>query len=195
MAPARDEQTREFHDAALPHADAVFRFAWRLSRDRAVAEDLVQETYLQAWRSFDRFERGSNCRAWLFGILYFVWTHEVRRRGREPVVFDDAAVDVDSRPADVPTPDRLTDSEVLAAFESLPSALQQAVLLADIEGLSYREIAGLAGIPLGTVMSRLNRARRLLRERLASYAREHGVRVGDEEKKRGRVLPIKTASS
>jgi RNA polymerase sigma-70 factor (ECF subfamily) len=160
-----------------------------------VAEDLTQETFLQAWQSFDRFQRGTNCRAWLFRILYFVWSHELRRRGREPIVFDEAAADLDGLPSDVPTCDRLTDDEVIGAFDRLPAVFREAVLLADIEGFSYREIASLLGIPLGTVMSRLNRGRVLLRRELLSYARDHGIGPVADGGHGHRVLPLRKVSS
>lgn len=170
-----DPVAQEFLDAALVHRAAVFRMACCLSRDRSVAEDLTQETFLQAWRSFARFQRGSNCRAWLHGILYFVWSHERRRRGREPVLFDSAMLDTQVLIYDPPTPDRLTDEDVLHAFEKLPQSLQEIVLLADVEGLTYREVASVLSIPLGTVMSRLNRGRRLLRSALVECAGGHGI--------------------
>jgi len=165
----------EFQRTALVHIDDLYRFAYRLAGNRATAEDLVQEACLQAWRSFHRFERGTNCRAWLYRILYFVWSHERRRLMRRPlVVFDSAVVDTDTREYDPPTPDRVTEREILDALEKLPDALQEIVLLSDVEGLTYRELADLLDIPMGTVMSRLNRARGLLRRGLASYAATHG---------------------
>jgi RNA polymerase sigma-70 factor, ECF subfamily len=162
----------------FPHLDAVYRFACRLARDPDVAGDLAQETFLQAWKSFHRFDRTANCRAWLFGILYFVWSHERRRRGRERVVFDDAVVDAAS-PLSVPAiPDHLTDDDVLAALRKLPDALQEIVLLTDVEGFSYREASALLEIPVGTVMSRLNRARTRLRAELADNALTRGTECG-----------------
>lgn len=165
----------EFQRTALVYIDDLYRFAYRLSGSRTNAEDLVQEACLQAWRSFDRFERGTNCRAWLYRILYFVWTHERRRVLRRPVlVFDGDAIDIDTQRSGPPTPDQLTETEVLVAFEKLPKALQEIVVLCDIEGLTYREMAALLDIPMGTVMSRLNRARKQLRLTLAGYAKAQG---------------------
>jgi RNA polymerase sigma-70 factor (ECF subfamily) len=190
--PDTPEITDEFQETALPHLDAVYRFACHLARDPDVAEDLAQETFLQAWKSFHRFDRGANCRAWLFGILSFVWSHERRRRGREPVVFDDAVVDVAS-PSSVPAiPDHLTDDDVLAALRQLPDALQEIVLLTDVEGFSYREASALLEIPLGTVMSRLNRARTRLRAELADYALTRGTECGaSHETRHVRVLAMR----
>jgi RNA polymerase sigma-70 factor (ECF subfamily) len=190
--PDTPEFIDEFQETALPHLDAVYRFACRLARDPDVAEDLAQETFLQAWRSFGRFDRGANCRAWLFGILYFVWSHERRRRGREPVVFDDAVVDAAS-PSSVPAiPDHLTDDEVLAALKKLPDVLQEIVLLTDVEGFAYREASALLKIPLGTVMSRLNRARKRLRAELADCALRRGTVCGaDHEARHVRVLAMR----
>jgi RNA polymerase sigma-70 factor (ECF subfamily) len=190
--PHAPEYADEFRETALPHLDAIYRFACRLARNSNVAEDLVQETFLQAWRSFHRFDRGTNCRAWLFGILYFVRSHERRRRGREPVVFDDTIVDAIPDSSDSAIPDRITDDEVLAALKKLPNAWQETVLLTDVEGFTYREASAFLEIPLGTVMSRLNRARRRLRVELADYALTRGIGCGSaHEARRSRVLPMR----
>ncbi len=186
-----DPIVREFMETALVHRAAVFRMACCLSGDRSVAEDLTQETFLQAWRSFSRFQRGTSCRAWLQGILHFVWSHERRRRGRDPIVFDSVTADEKVLVYDPPTPDRLTDREVLAAFEKLPPALQETILLADVEGLTYREVASALSIPVGTVMSRLNRGRRMLRSALAESARARGIGERHDSPRRPDVLPRK----
>ncbi|MDO8835758.1 MAG: sigma-70 family RNA polymerase sigma factor [Vicinamibacterales bacterium] len=180
-----DPVALEFLQTALVHHRTVLRVSRYLARDRAVAEDLTQETFLKAWQSFQRFQRGTNCRAWLVGILYFVWSHERRRRGRERVVFDSDAADANVVLYDPPTPEQITDDSVLAVFETLPGPLQEVVLLADVEELTYREVAALLEIPLGTVMSRLHRARRVLRHELAGYARERGIRGVSEDDRSG----------
>jgi RNA polymerase sigma-70 factor, ECF subfamily len=189
--PAPRQSAAEFQEIALPYLSAVYRFAWRLSRDASVAEDLTQETFLQAWRSFRRFERGTNCRAWLFGILCFVWSHERRRRGRERVVYDDTIVEAASPCSEPPIPDHLTDADVLAALDNLPHALRDTILLTDVEGFTYREVSNLLGIPLGTVMSRLNRGRRLLRAELSAHAEFRDRAVGwIREAGRARILAM-----
>lgn len=157
------------------HLEAVFRLAFGLARDAGVAEDLTQETFLQAWQSFHRFDRTLSCRAWLCSILHHLWSHERRRRDRTPVVFDTTAVRTDTFLYDPPTPETLTEEEVVAAFDMLPETLRETVLLADVEELSYREIAAILSIPMGTVMSRLNRGRKLLRHQLAAYAKARGI--------------------
>lgn len=156
-----------FEAEAMPHAPRLFRLAMWLERDRHEAEDLVQETFVQALQSFHRFTPGTNCRAWLITILHHVRSNRIRARQRRPVIED-----VDDRIAEtvpfVPAiPNHLTDEEILDALGSIPEANQHVVLLCDVEGLSYKEIADALAIPMGTVMSRLHRGRALLRRRLA----------------------------
>jgi RNA polymerase sigma-70 factor (ECF subfamily) len=165
----------DFTATALSHVPDIFRLARRLSGDGDVASDLTQETFLQAWRSFHRFEPGTNCRAWLYRILLNVWSHERRRRTRDPVVLGNDPVDVELASADPPIPDDLDGTQVLEAVNRLPAAHRSIVILADVEDLSYREIAEILQIPIGTVMSRLSRARRALRQELGSYARSIGI--------------------
>jgi RNA polymerase sigma-70 factor (ECF subfamily) len=156
-----------FEAEAMPHAPRLFRLAMWLERNRHEAEDLVQETFVQALQAFHRFTPGTNCRAWLITILHHVRSNRIRARQRRPVIED-----VDDRIAEtvpfVPAiPDHLTDEEILDALGSIPEANQHVVLLCDVEGLSYKEIAEALAIPMGTVMSRLHRGRALLRQRLA----------------------------
>jgi RNA polymerase sigma-70 factor (ECF subfamily) len=165
----------EFARTALIHVPDVYRVARRLCGDADVAGDLTQETFLQAWQSFHRFELGTNCRAWLYRILLHVWSHERRRRTREPILFDSDAAELGTPFYDPPVPDNLTAPEVLEALDRLPPAHRNIVILADVEDLSYREIAEILEIPIGTVMSRLSRARRVLRQDLADHARGLGI--------------------
>lgn len=165
-----------FEAEALPHAPRLFRLAMWLERNRYEAEDLVQETLVQALQSFHRFTPGTNCRAWLITILHHVRSNRIRARQRRPVTED-----VDDRIAEtvpfVPAvPDHLTDEEILEALGSIPEANQHVVLLCDVEGLSYKEIAEALAIPMGTVMSRLHRGRALLRQRLAGVGLEVATR-------------------
>lgn len=164
-----------FDATVLPHLDAAFRLALWLTRDRDEAQDLVQETCSQALQSIHRFTPGTNARAWVFTILRHVRSNRLRRQGRSPITVD---VDdqLDSLPAVESTPQHLTDQEVLDALAALPAGYQEVVLLADIEEFTYKEIATMLEVPLGTVMSRLHRARRLLRAALAERAAHHGMR-------------------
>lgn len=167
----------EFEGAAWPYAAQLFRVAVRLCRDYAKAEDLVQEAYLQAWRSFHRFELGTNLRAWLYKIMFNVY-YSGRRQERLQLLPVEETI-AETIAYDPPTPVKLTDEEVLAALERVPRDFQLPVVLADVEELSYREIAEALGIPIGTVMSRLHRGRKLLRMELAPYARGAGYKIAD----------------
>jgi len=164
-----------FEAEALPHLNDIYRTASRFAGDSGRAEDIVQEVYLQAWKSFNRFEPGTNCRAWLFKILFFC-VHRQRRKWLRLTLFADSSEFLESSlcaPADIP--DHLTDSDILAALGRIPSDFRAVVLMVDVEDFSYKETAEILTIPIGTVMSRLNRGRRLLREQLAETARSYGI--------------------
>ncbi len=148
-----------------------------MCRNRAKAEDLVQETYLQAWRSFHRFEPGTNLRAWLYKIMFNVHYSSLRKDRLQLLPVEETIAETIAY--DPPTPQNLTDEDVLAAMENLPRDFQIPVVLADVEELSYREIADALEVPIGTVMSRLHRGRKLLRMGLASYARQAGYKVAE----------------
>lgn len=169
------QRLETFEAEALGFAGQLFRVALRVCRDRGKAEDLVQETYLQAWRSFHRFELGTNLRAWLYKILFNVHYSGLRRERLELVPFEETIAETIAY--DPPTPQHLTEEEVLLALERVPRDFQIPVVLADVEELSYREIADALQIPIGTVMSRLHRGRKLLRMELADYARDAGYQV------------------
>ena len=165
-----DNRRDEFDRAALVHVPELLRVATRLCGNAAAGEDLVQETYLQAWRSFHRFEAGTNCRAWLYKILLFTYSAQRRKLARQPFLVDiDTATDV-ALLVEPPTPDMLTAEAVRAAFDRLPDVFRTLVLLVDVEGLTYREAADALTVPIGTVMSRLSRGRRMLRLELAAHA-------------------------
>jgi RNA polymerase sigma-70 factor (ECF subfamily) len=169
-----------FEREALASLDSLYRTALRLSRDRADAEDLVQDTYLKAFRASDQFEPGTNLRAWLFTILHNTAKNRFRDRARDTVAIDSDVVD---RAADIPAPgssarspetpesllmrDTLTP-ELQAAVDALPAAFREAVWLRDVEEFSYAEIAAMLGVPIGTVMSRISRGRRMLFDQLQS---------------------------
>lgn len=173
------EVSARFDATVLVHLDGVFRFALWLIGDRAEAEDVVQDTYAQALQSFHRFQPGTNARAWLFSILRHVRSNRQRTQRRAPLLSDiDDELD---RVASVEeTPQHLTEREVLDALGGLPAGFQEVVVLSDVEELSYKEIAEVLDIPMGTVMSRLHRARRLLRRALAPYAADKGIGAPEE---------------
>lgn len=158
----------EFESVALPHLNDLFRTARRVIGNQTEAEDVVQETFLQAWKSFHRFESGTNCRAWLFKILFHVMSHHRRKLFRLPIT-DVCEESLAETAVYTPAPaERVTDEEVLAAFEKVPPLYRSVVMLADVQEFSYKEIAATLNIPLGTVMSRLNRGRKMLREALSA---------------------------
>jgi RNA polymerase sigma-70 factor (ECF subfamily) len=171
----RQQRLETFEAEALGFAGQLFRVALRVSRDRGKAEDLVQETFLQAWRSFHRFELGTNLRAWLYKILFNVYYSGLRRERLELVPVEETIAETIAY--DPPAPQHLTEEEVLMALERVPRDFQVPVVLADVEELSYREIADALQIPIGTVMSRLHRGRKLLRMELADYARGAGYQL------------------
>jgi RNA polymerase sigma-70 factor (ECF subfamily) len=171
----------DFEAVALPHLESLFRLALWLERDRPAAEDLVQETFAQALQSFHRFEPGTNCRAWLVSILQHLRSNRRRTLARQPVMSDVAELEeqlAETLAYEPPTPEGISEEEVLQALKKLPASFQEAIVLADVEQFSYKEIAEILGIPLGTVMSRLHRARKLLRTELAGYANARGIGLG-----------------
>jgi RNA polymerase sigma-70 factor, ECF subfamily len=163
-----------FQEEALAQTDALYRAALRLTRNPAEAEDLVQETYLKAFRSSARFERGTNLRAWLFTILMNTHRNSRRDAARNPIDVDSEVVEqAQALPGRAPTPEDLLmdatlDVDIKAALDALPDAFRSAVWLRDVEEFSYAEIAGMLDVPIGTVMSRISRGRRLLYEQLAA---------------------------
>jgi RNA polymerase sigma-70 factor, ECF subfamily len=169
----------EFDRAALVHVPELLRVATRLCGNAAAGEDLVQDTYLQAWRSFHRFESGTNCRAWLYKILLFSYSAQRRKRARQPFLVDiDTATD-GALLVEPPTPDMLTTEAIRAAFNGLPEPFRTLVLLVDVEGFTYREAADALNVPIGTVMSRLSRGRRMLRVALAQHAPDAASQPAD----------------
>lgn len=161
-----DARWQAFEREAMPHVDRLFRHAIWLEQNRAAAEDLVQDTLVQALQSFDRYTPGTHCRAWLLAILHNVRANRLRKQGRvsmEPVD-DDRMDDVPSVP---PIPENVTDDDMLSALHQIPAQHQQVILLCDVEEMSYKEIAAALDVPIGTVMSRLHRGRSLLRAELA----------------------------
>jgi RNA polymerase sigma-70 factor (ECF subfamily) len=170
MFGIRHSRREEFDRAALVHVPELLRVASRLCGSAEAGEDLLQETYLQAWRSFHRFETGTNCRAWLYKILLFTYSAQKRNRARQPFLVDLDAAGEAALSVDASTPDALTAEAVRLAFDRLPENFRTPILLVDVEGLTYREAADVLHIPIGTVMSRLSRGRGLLRLELARHA-------------------------
>jgi RNA polymerase sigma-70 factor (ECF subfamily) len=170
-----------FQNAELPYRDQLFKTALRLTRSAEDAEDLLQETYLKAYRHYASFQPGTNLKAWLFKILKNTFINEYRRRKQLPAqvdfaeleeTFESAVVSTDSRAIRTPEDEVMEstlDSEVRGSLAALPHNYKVVVLLADIEGYAYKEIADILAIPVGTVMSRLYRGRRLLERALLSY--------------------------
>ena len=161
-----------FDGTVLPETARLFRLAMWLSHDRAEAEDIVQETLFQALSSFHRFTPGTNIRAWLYSILRHVRSKRQRTAWRNDQLDE---LQLEQAVAPEPAPERLTDEEILAALSKLPEGFQEVVILCDVEELSYRETAAALDVPLGTVMSRLHRARKQLRVLLAAQAAEVGI--------------------
>ncbi|WP_370013496.1 sigma-70 family RNA polymerase sigma factor [Nocardiopsis sp. Huas11] len=187
-----DEQTLDFATAVTPFADQLYPTALRMTRNPADAEDLVQETFAKAFANFHQFRAGTNLRAWLYRILTNTFINGYRKKQREPrqettdeikdwqLAAAEAHTSSGMRSAENEVLDHLPDSDIKQALARLPEEFQEVIYLVDIEGYAYKEVAARMGTPLGTVMSRLHRARRQLREMLADYGRERGMRVPAE---------------
>lgn len=184
----RRKRRTEFEQTALPHMDALYGAAYRLTRNPRDAEDLVQDAMLRAYRFWDSFQKDSNCKAWLFRILTntFINHYQKRKRSREVLnaaVAEQSVTDgvlVHENAATQRDPEgllleRTLSDDVARALEGLPSDFRVAVVLCDVEGFSYKEIAEIMECPVGTVMSRIYRGRRLLKKALRDFAREQGI--------------------
>jgi RNA polymerase sigma-70 factor (ECF subfamily) len=200
MIEARDVQRGwNFEATAMPYVDSLYSTAYRMTRNAEDAEDLVQETYFKAYKYYDKFEEGTNFKAWLFKILKNSFINSYRKRQLLPRESDlialeeslDRRLDGDLREREKSPEDELLetvlDEDVQRALDALPADFRLAVLLADLEDFSYREIADVLEIPVGTVMSRLYRGRRALEAAMLTYAREHGyLPSGEPAKMRSR---------
>lgn len=184
------ERHRDFEQEALPHMDALYNFALRMTNDPDEADDLLQETYLKAYRFFDKFEKGTNCKAWLFRIMKNSFINMYRKTSKEPDKVDYHEVEEfyhmiraeSSDPNDLEARlfSNLLDDDVSRALEELPEEFRTVVILCDIEGFTYEEIADFVECPIGTVRSRLHRGRKMLRARLFEYARRRGYVTADD---------------
>ena len=176
-----DQKQRSFEEEALPHLDAVYRVALRLSGNETQAEDLTQETMMKAYRSWSQYREGTNARAWLLTILRNTFINEYRRTRRMGPTVDVTEVESFTVFRDVQEVDpegrffdNIVDDDVLRAIDALPEEFRETLVLSDIEGLPYAEIAAITEVPVGTVKSRLFRARQALQTQLYDYAVEMG---------------------
>ena len=180
-----DEKREGFEREALVHLDVLYRVALRLTGNPADADDLVQETMLKAYRAWDQYEKGTNAKGWLLTILRHAFINEYRRRTRHPENVDLDTIEpfavfgeIQDQDPQGAFFDKIVDDEVLREIDKLPEAFRETLVLSDVEGMSYHEIAKILEIPVGTVKSRLFRARRVLQGRLYDYAVNQGYIKG-----------------
>jgi len=193
MTEDEDELRRRFEAEALPYMDQLYAAAMRMTRNPQDAGDLVQETFIKAFQAFQQFEPGTNLKAWLYRIQTNTFINTYRKKQRDPYQGSideleewqlggaESATASHSRSAEAEAIDHLPDSDVKDALQSIPEDFRMAVYLADVEGFAYQEIADIMKTPVGTVMSRLHRGRKLLRERLRDYAIGRGIIAADPD--------------
>ena len=181
---SESEKEKVFNTEFLPHVDSMYNFAYRLTFDEDDAKDLVQDTYLKSYRFIESFEQGTNAKAWLFRILKNSFINDFRKKSKQPPKVDYQEVETYYNSDDVNKPittdlrsDTVKDmigDEISNALNSLDVDFRTVIILCDLEGFKYDEMAKILDIPIGTVRSRLHRARNLLKEKLASYAKKQG---------------------
>ncbi len=183
---SRNKGKGAFEQEAMPHMDALYGYAMHLTRSASDAEDLVQETYIKALKNWHRYQQGTNCRAWLFRIMTNTFFNLQRAKKRRRAVANDALPDIEMqvaehhqdqgiyRPLEAQVLDRVVSQEVQDALASLPDDFRTVLLLADVQDFSYKEIAEVCDCPVGTVMSRLYRARRAMQRKLVDHAIREG---------------------
>jgi len=185
------ERNDIFNREFMPHINSMYNFAFRLTMDEDDANDLVQDTYLKAFRFISSFERGTNAKAWLFRILKNSFINDYRKRSKEPSKVDYQEVETTYNSEEAAEVDHTTDlrvetvqdmigDEVATALNSLPVDFRTVIILCDIEGFTYEEMAKILDIPIGTVRSRLHRARNLLKDKLRTYAASMGYDTDEE---------------
>jgi RNA polymerase sigma-70 factor (ECF subfamily) len=193
--PTSDAARAMFEEQAIPYMDQLYAAAMRMTRNPSDAADLVQDTFVKAYAAFGQFQQGTNLKAWLYRILTNTFINGYRKNQRNPYqgTIDEledwqlgGAESVtqgrSTRSAEAEAIDHLPDSDVKDALQSIPEDFRMAVYFADVEGFSYQEIADIMKTPVGTVMSRLHRGRRMLRELLAGYAQDRGIQTSGKPK-------------
>ena len=178
------QKQEDFEEEIIPHLDAMYNFALRLTSDPSDAEDLVQDTIVKAFRFFSSYEKGTNAKAWLFRILKNSYINNYRKKSKKPsqVDYDEVATFYETIRAErTDTSDLadkmfrdLIDDDISNALDELPEDFRTVVLLCDVEGFTYEEIANMLDVPIGTIRSRLHRGRNLLKSQLMEYAKERG---------------------
>lgn len=191
---SEEEKQELFEEEALPHLNALYNYALSISRSAQDAEDLVQDTFLRAYRFFHQYTPGTNCKAWLFTILRNLYNTRYKNYKKSPgkvhyedleeiydfILDSDLSSSIDDPEGELF--DNILPDEMVAAIEDLPEEFKSTLILADVEDFSYKEIADILDCPIGTVMSRLHRARNILKKKLVDYAKEKGViSAGQEE--------------
>lgn len=190
IKPDTNQLYKDFEEEALPHMDALYNFALKMTGDSDTADDLIQDTYMKAFKFFDKFEKGTNCKAWLFRILKNSYINDYRKQSKEPdkVDYDDIenfyenikANEIKSSHLVHDDFSRLMDDDISEAITTLPEDFRTVIILSDIEGFTYEEIAEFVDCPIGTVRSRLHRARKMLFTKLYKYAEDKGYVKSDK---------------
>ncbi|GJQ63335.1 MAG: RNA polymerase sigma factor RpoE [Melioribacteraceae bacterium] len=191
IKPDLEQLYKDFEEEALPHMDALYNFALKMTGDSDTADDLIQDTYMKAFKFFDKFEKGTNCKAWLFRILKNSYINDYRKQSKEPdkVDYDDIenfyenikANEIKSSHLVHDDFSKLMDDDISEAITTLPEDFRTVIILSDIEGFTYEEIAEFVDCPIGTVRSRLHRARKMLFTKLYTYAEDRGYVKSDNK--------------